>query len=124
MLAPAAAYAGLAFAAGFALGVVRAFVVTPAVGRLPAVLLEIPLMLSLCWVLCGWVMRRFTVPAASRMAVGAVAFALLMALEWAMALAFGRTAAEIAASYATPEGAAGLVAQLVFATFPWLRARI
>ncbi len=124
MFRPAAAYTGIAYAAGFLFGVVRTLVVTPAVGPLYAVLLEAPLMLAVSWLACGWVMRRFAVPPAARvrLIIGALAFVLLMGVELAVALVlFNQTPATIAAGFATAAGLVGLAAQAAFALMPWLR---
>ena len=57
-----AAYFALVFAAGFALGVVRVLVLAPRLGALSAVALELPLILTVSWIACGWVLKRFSVP--------------------------------------------------------------
>jgi ABC-type uncharacterized transport system permease subunit len=118
VLAAAAAYAAITYAAGFALGVVRTLFVAPAVGPFVAVLLETPLILAASWFVCGWVVRRFAVsPAATtRLGLGALAFVFLTAIEWLMGtLLFHRTPGAIVAGYATAAGLAGLAAQLAFA---------
>lgn len=47
-----------------------------------------------------------------------------MAVELALSvLAFGLTPAEYVAAWATPAGALGLSAQVVFALIPWLQTR-
>src|SRR6056297_2168880 len=79
----AAAYAGLVFAAGIVLGTLRTLVLAPALGPLGAVLAELPVILALAWLALGGVLRRWPVPAraAPRLALGALAFAMLIALE-------------------------------------------
>jgi hypothetical protein len=74
----------------------------------------------------GWSANRFGVSerAGERLAMGALAFGLLMAAELALAvLAFGIAATDYAASMVTPAGAVGLAAQLGFAAIPYLRRR-
>jgi hypothetical protein len=51
--------------------------------------------------------------------MGAVAFVVLMAAEFALGgLAFGRSAGEQVAAYGSAAGAIGLAAQIVFGLFP------
>jgi hypothetical protein len=126
---PAALKAGLTyflvvFAAGFLLGTVRVLAIVPRLGETAAVVLELPLMLGVSWVASRRLVGRFEVPPTiqARVVMGAVAFALLMAAELGVAiLAFGRTAAEHAASYASARGALGLAAQIGFALLPLLQ---
>jgi hypothetical protein len=118
------AYFALAFAAGFALGTVRLFVLVPRLGETPAVALELPVMLAVCWWLAGVVPRRLGVPRAlrTRVAMGASALAWLLGAEAALAIGvLGRTPAEHAAHYGTLAGALGLAGQVAFAAFPALR---
>lgn len=120
------AYFASVFAAGFALGIVRVTVLVPLVGALGAVLLELPVILTASWILCGWILRRFDVaPEVSlRLVMGGVAFALLLGAEVVLStVAFGRTPAGYLSSFATAEGAIGLAGQIVFALFPWMRLR-
>ena len=73
---------------------------------------------------CAWLVRRFAVPprTAERLAIGALAFGLLMLGELAVSVfGFGRTAAEHLATYQTVGAQLGLAAQLVFAVFPWVQ---
>ena len=120
----ALAYFALVFAAGFMLGTVRVLVVAPRWGELPAVLVESPLMLLASWLACGWSVRRFGVRGRrAGLAMGAAAFGLLMAAEFALSwLAFGRSAAEYLRALGEPAGAVGLASQAVFAVLPWVRA--
>jgi hypothetical protein len=114
----------LVFTAGFALGTVRVLVLAPALGELAAVAIEMPLILTACWFACAFAARRLAVPpdTASRIAMGATAFALLLAAELVLAtLGFGRTLAEVAAAWATPAGALGLAGQIAFAAMPTLQ---
>jgi len=120
----ALAYFALVFAAGFALGALRVLALAPRLGELVAVLLELPLMLAVSWAACGWALRRFAVSRAwpARLAMGALAFVLLMAAELALAVAaFGQAPAAWLAALSTPAGAAGLLGQLAFALTPLVR---
>ena len=56
------AYFGIVFATGFALGTLRVLAVTPRLGENAAVLLELPIILTLSWVACRWLISRFDVP--------------------------------------------------------------
>jgi hypothetical protein len=122
------AYFAIAFAAGFALGALRVTVVAPRLGEAGALWLELPVMLALSWFVCAWLVRRHDVADAfaPRLAMGAVAFALLMTAEAGVStLVFGRSLAQHLAIYRTANGQLGLAAQVAFAGFPlvqaWLR---
>lgn len=120
-----AAYFAVAFAIAFVLGALRVLVVAPQVGELAAVLIEVPIMLAVSWFVCGWILRRHDVPGSigARLTMGAVAFALLMAAEFALGIyGFGKTAGEIVASFALLPAQFGLAGQVGFALMPVLRA--
>ncbi len=118
-----AAYFAAVFAAGFALGVLRTTVVTPAIGRLAAVAIELPVILAIAWVACGAVLRRVALTRSEAAMMGGAAFVLLMAAEAALSmLLFGRSLPEHFALYARPAHLLGLAGQLVFAAFPLVRA--
>ncbi|HEV2365512.1 MAG TPA: hypothetical protein VGS12_15080 [Caulobacteraceae bacterium] len=117
-----ALYFALVFAAGFALGAFRVLVTAPRLGEVGAVLLELPVMLFIAWLGCGWLTRRFAIRGPERPAMGAVAFALLMAAELAMSMVlFDRTPAAHFAAYLTPAGALGLTGQVAFGLMPLVR---
>jgi hypothetical protein len=117
-----AMYFGAVFAAGFALGVLRTTVLTPAIGRLAAVAVELPIILAIAWIACGAVLRRITLTRPEAAGMGAVAFVLLMAAEAALSLLLtGRSLAEHFALYARPAYLLGLAGQLAFASFPLVR---
>lgn len=114
------------FAAGFLLGTLRVLIVVPAAGEFAAILLELPAILAVAWLACRRTVRGFAVPAAAapRLAMGASAFALVMAAEFVLAVfAFGLPAGEYAASFLTPAGAPGLAGQVLFALFPLIQGR-
>lgn len=114
-------YATMTFAGAFVLGVARVILVAPLVGPVMAVMLELPLTLALSWLVCGWVMSRPWANRAllDRAAMGAAAFALVLALEMGMALLlFGQTPAGALQGLAAPAGLLGLAGQAVFAFLP------
>jgi hypothetical protein len=120
------AYFALVFAVGFVLGTVRTLFLAPRIGPLAAVLVELPLMLVAAWLICRWLVRRLDVREAwsERLLMGAVAFVLLLAAEFALSVAlFGGTAARFVTALGTPEGAAGVAGQVVFAAMPLLARR-
>lgn len=125
-LKAAAAYFALVFTLAFMLGAFRVTVLVPRVGELVAVMLEVPVMLTAAWFVCRRVVRHFAVPSAAgpRLAMGGAAFALLMVVEFALAVtAFGRSPGTFFASLATPAGALGLAGQAVFGLWPWWQGR-
>ena len=125
-LRAAFAYFGLIFALGFALGTIRVLAVAPFLGEAGAVLLEFPVMLAASWLTCGWLIARFGVPkgGACRLAMGGLAFGLLMIAELAVSvLGFGRTVAEHFTTYRNGASQIGLLAQLAFAAFPLLQRK-
>lgn len=83
LLAPALAYFALAFAAGFALGLVRVPVLEPMIGERIAILIEAPILLALCALAARGCTRRFAVPAAlgARLVMGALALTPLLVVE-------------------------------------------
>lgn len=68
---------------GVVLGVLREMFVVPALGRLAAVVLEVPVMLLLCWFACIWLLALLDVPRRwhVRLGIGLLAFVLLMIFE-------------------------------------------
>lgn len=120
VIGAAVTYFAIVFASGFVLGAVRMLVVAPVVGALAAVAIELPLMLGVSLLAAGWVMRRFTIAAPNRaLAMGVLAFGLLMVAEVLLATALGATVAEWAYGLVRPEGLLGLGGQLLFALIPW-----
>ncbi|WP_431284795.1 hypothetical protein ACQW02_08285 [Humitalea sp. 24SJ18S-53] len=108
-----------AFAAGFVLGPIREFLLVPAMGRIGALLVELPLLLLFCAWIAPRIIRRFAVRA--RLAMGLCALALLLVLEFLAGVALrGWDLAEWLADFATPPGLLTLAAYAVFA---WLPAR-
>ena len=114
-------YAAVAFAAGFALGIVRVTTVAPHLGETGAVVAELPLMLILTWFACRSIITRFRVPAtlSARAAMGSLALLLLLFAETALAiLGLDRTLHEQFMSYRNLPERLGLAAQVLFGLFP------
>lgn len=93
------AYVVAVFAAGFVLGVLRTLVLVPLLGELAAVLMELPVILT-------------------------IAFLLLMLAEGGLStLLAGRSLSEHLALYAQLPHQVGLAGQLAFALLPWIQVR-
>jgi hypothetical protein len=117
------AYFLIVFAAGFALGALRTLLLEPAVGRLAAVAIELPVMLTVSWLACGWCVKRFRVAAmwSDRWLMGGLAFALLIASEASLfVLLGGGSPAAFLHSQTEPGGALGLAGQCLFGLLPVL----
>lgn len=124
--AAASCYVGVVFALAFLLGTVRVLWLAPRTGAVAAVLLETPIVLLVSWWAAGVCCRRFglqrKVGACALM--GALAFALLMLIEFAVAtLLFGTPATAYVSAFRSVAGAVGLAAQLGFAAIPAIQAR-
>ena len=81
-------YFALTFGAGFLLGPLRILVLVPRVGVRAAELAELPVMIAVMWLAARWTIRRFHVPFSTtlRLAIGAIASALLLAAEFSLVL--------------------------------------
>ena len=119
-------YFAAVFAAGFLLGVARTLLIAPRTGDLAAVALELPLILAVSWVACGWAVRRHDVAGKSgaRLVMAVTSFILLMAAELAVStLIAGRGLDQHFALYRTAPVLLGLCGQLVYAALPLIRLR-
>jgi hypothetical protein len=119
-----AAYFAAVFAAAFILGALRVIAVAPMLGETGAVLLESPVILILSWIVSTRATRHYNlgVRLVPRLLMGAIAFTLLMSVEFGLAIImFQRSAAEYFASYRTASGVIGLIAQLAFAIVPTIQ---
>lgn len=126
ILIAACAYFAMVFATGFVLGAVRSLVIaeSPQVGRLTAVLIELPIMLVASWLMCAATIRLFVVPAtfSARALMGGLAFLLLLLAEFLVgAVLFGRSASEHISLYREASYALGLLAQIGFGLMPAIR---
>jgi ABC-type uncharacterized transport system permease subunit len=117
-------YWAVVFTVGIALGTIRVLLAAPLLGETAAIVLELPIMLAASWLVCGWLLDRFSVPArwTARLAMGGLAFVLLMIAELALSLfALGRSTAEHLGTYRTLDGLTGLAAQVAFGALPLMR---
>ena len=112
-----------AFVLGFVLGPIREFLLVPMLGRLPALFLELPLLLAACWWLVPHIIRRCRVPpGGARLRMGFAALALLLCVEFFTGVALrGWNLQEWVADFATVPGAVTLVAYGLFAVLPWVQ---
>lgn len=120
------AYFAIMFATGFVLGALRVSLVAPRLGELGAVLIELPLMLAASWFVCRRLTAIMAVPArvADRLAMGGLAFVLLMITELALAgPLFGRSISQSLAAMATDAGLLGLSGQILFGLVPLLQLK-
>jgi hypothetical protein len=114
-------YFAAVFAVAFGLGVLRTLVVAPAVGATLAVLLEIPLLLVTSWIVARHLLRHRSFEMPQRVAMGTIAFILLMISEAALAgVLRGQSIGQWAGELATPLGMVGLAGQIGFAAMPVL----
>jgi ABC-type uncharacterized transport system permease subunit len=119
-------YFAAAFALGFVLGTVRTLWLAPRLGAAAATALELPVMLAFSWLVCGWLLRKGSVPHTlpARLAMGATAFVLLMIAEAGVSvLLLGRTVRDHLATYRELAPLLGLAAQIAFALFPTFHRR-
>lgn len=116
-------YFAVVFLVGFVLGAIRTIWLSPAIGQLGAVAIELPFMLALSWLACGWCLRTFSISDQLQRAwMAAVAFVVLMAAEAGLSIAaFGMRLEDYAAGLLTAAGLLGLSGQVAFAVMPLVR---
>lgn len=116
-------YFGVAFGAGFVLGVIRQIWVVPGIGAPAAELAEMPIMLVVIVVAARWVVARFGIgrSVAPRLAVGLLALALLVVAELTFVLGLrGLTFSEYLSTRDPVAGTAYLVMLGIYALMPAL----
>ena len=119
-----AAYFAILFGAGTAFGLARILFVSPHLGPLGGVLVELPIMMALAWVVCGWLADHLQVGPrlAYRVAMGGTAFVLLIAAEVALSLVLGGRLTEVSMNSADAWApAVGFAAQAAACAFPLIR---
>ena len=118
-------YFAVCFGAGVVLGIFRNLILLSARGPLPALAIELPLILTICW----FASKRLVVlvlgdhaSLADLALAGVIAFMLLLSAEYMLGrFAIGLTAPQIVKHWTTLEGALGLCAQILFGLFPLLQ---
>ena len=86
VLPAALLYFAAIFGLGFLLGTVRVLWGAKALGETAFILIEVPVMLAASWLAARWLVRRFKVHSlTAAIAMGALAFALLMGAELLLA---------------------------------------
>lgn len=120
-------YVALAFAAGFAFGVLREMVLRPLTGEIVALSIEAPVMLAVCFVAARWTVRH-VLPASGIgecLVMGLAAFALLIGLEIAGSLLLrGLSFEGWLAQLATARGMISLALFAAFAAMPALATKL
>jgi hypothetical protein len=115
----ALAYWACVFALAFVVGALRVTWLAPRIGEVAAVLIEVPVILAASWIVARVLVRRFGIGSAGHaLAMGAMAFALLMASEALLAVWIGEGVAVWLAGMASTAGAIGLAGQVGFAVMP------
>jgi hypothetical protein len=116
-------YFGAVFAVAFAFGTLRTLFIVPRIGPFWAVLIEVPILLTIAWVILGRIQARAPLTLGQAAVAGAFAFGLLMGAEVALsALLAGRSFSEHLALYARLPEQIGLAGQIGFGLLPMLRA--
>lgn len=119
----ALAYWAAVFALGFVLGTVRTLWLAPLMGHMAAVLAELPVMLAAAWLCARAILaRRPLAERGAALAMGAIAFVLLLGAELLLGIfAFGLTPEGWLRSLGEPAGLLGLAGQIGFALIPaWI----
>jgi hypothetical protein len=117
-------YFAVVFVCAFALGALRTLYVVPLIGQSLAVAIELPIILTLAWHACRWLMVKCEVAAwQDKAAMAALAFTILNFAEWITRFVFDRfilgdpTLPPIIASQTFADGL-GLAGQVAFGLFP------
>lgn len=119
-----AGYWAMVFVLGFVLGTARVLWLAPSIGPVAATVLELPVMLAASWFTAGWLVRRFGIGRGREaLAMGGLAFALLMAAECGLAAILGQNPAQWLTGFRQPQAMLGLAGQVAFALLPWWRLR-
>lgn len=121
------AYFLIVFATGFLFGIIRTIFVELYIGEIWAVLVEIPIILTLSWFISVVVVRRTGVPAKllDRLVMGTVAFTCLVSGEIAISVGLrGITIIQHFQLYENMPALFGLVGQIIFGLIPTIQIRV
>jgi len=111
------------FGMGFVLGPIRELLLVPMMGRVFSLLVELPLLLGICWWIAPRIIRRCVIPSGeARLRMGFAALSMLLVLEFLVGVAVrGWDLQSWVADFATIPGLVTLLAYLVFALIPYYR---
>jgi hypothetical protein len=111
------------FAAALVLGAVRTIWVAPLAGESISIALEAPIILAVAWYACDWAAEQTAVShnLPDRLAMGAVALALMVCAEVSVAILTSATSLED--YFRGHAGSPLILGELVFAILPVLRRR-
>jgi hypothetical protein len=119
-------YFAVVFLAGLVLGALRAIYGVPLVGQSLAVAIELPIILTLAWHACHWLMIRCNVATwQDKSVMAALAFGLLIIAEWATRFVFNRfilgdaSLPPIITTQTFADGL-GIAGQVAFGLFPFI----
>ncbi len=117
-------YGAGVFIAGFGFGILRNLFLAPVVNETLAILIEIPLILSVSWILCrrSIVKLQITEKIPDRAIMGSIALLVLVSAELLLwNLMFDGSPIEFVARYKNTPQQIGLAAQFIFASFPLIQ---
>lgn len=119
---------GLAiFAAGFVLGVARTVLLLPYVAEWQAVLIEMPVILLICWVIIRYVIRQKSIEDSNplRLIFGMTALTTLLLCEWLMVvMLLGESSFAFFDRLITGAGLIGLAGQFLIVIMPlWVKRK-
>jgi hypothetical protein len=120
-------YFSMIFAVGFMLGIVRTLVLAPNVGESVAVAIELPIILTIGWFACLWIVEHRSIPVnfAVRAVMGGSALLFLLTAETILSLTLAnRSLKEHLMLYSSLPALLGLMGQVVFALFPVIQTSV
>ena len=113
------AYFASMLAVGFLFGTVRVMLGEPLIGKMLAVLAELPVMIAISYWVAGRLVDHFRLPrGAPRVIMGGSAFLLLQMAVVALSSLFGVPPYAYLLAILTPEGLLGMAGQILFAILP------
>lgn len=124
MIGSAFRYCLAIFALGFVLGAIRTLWLAPAIGAIPAVVSELPLMLAASWWMAKRIVHGNRLEPRPALVTGVLAFMLLISAEALLAVTLaGQSLAQWSGDLIRTPGWIGLAGQILFGLFPWIVAR-